>query len=59
MSSLLRRYGVLPGLSLSQQNPSMGLLLGGVIFWVMEHLLIKARPCGEEIVMLGTKVEQA
>ncbi len=59
MSRLLQRHGVLPGLSVSPQNPSLGLLLEGVIFWVMEHLLIKARPCGEELVMVGTKEEQA
>jgi SAM-dependent methyltransferase len=59
MSRLLQRYRMLPGLTLSPQNPSLGLLLEGVVFWVMEHLLTKVRLCGEEIVMVVTKEAQA
>jgi 2-polyprenyl-3-methyl-5-hydroxy-6-metoxy-1,4-benzoquinol methylase len=55
MSRLLQRHGVLPGLTISPQKPSPGLLLEGVLFWVREHLQIKSRPCGEEVVMVCRK----
>jgi 2-polyprenyl-3-methyl-5-hydroxy-6-metoxy-1,4-benzoquinol methylase len=55
MSRLLKRHGMLPGLTMSPQNPSLGLLLGGFAFWMLEHLLVKTRPCGEELVMICNK----
>jgi 2-polyprenyl-3-methyl-5-hydroxy-6-metoxy-1,4-benzoquinol methylase len=55
MSRLVKRHGKLPGLSMSPQNPSLPLLMEGVVFWILEHLVVKVRPCGEEIVLIATK----
>jgi 2-polyprenyl-3-methyl-5-hydroxy-6-metoxy-1,4-benzoquinol methylase len=58
MSRLLKRYRKLPGLTMSPQNPSILLLLEGAVFWIIEHLMINLRPCGEELVMVLSKQEQ-
>src|SRR2546422_247819 len=52
-SQILRRDGVLPvG---SPERPPLKLRIEGFLFWVVEHLMARVRPMGEEIVLVAGK----